>query len=284
MSQVGLQSDGRPRQFTNSTKDGMDFLVGLRLCEGFAIEPPDSVDCQYAPATSSSTCDLLDGPSQKPGEHLSPDGGSDCNTLLADDKIRWLSTKRTAMPSTSFSIPKVSFSDDADDATSSSASHSAPRSILRSRSKNAMIVASDAHGGPIVGSSFRVSDEYLREISISFLEDLISSWNFAVKGCCAWHASVKLMQELVQNLNSFHECSEKWQPDVVWQCSVCTALCGPTQPTDACWICFAPCGVEMHDDKKPSEASRWLRQLYSTDDGSSSLSRSSLQSDDKKKT
>ena len=197
MSQTGLESVGGPRQSTKTTNDGMGFLVGLRLCEGFAIEPPYTLDSPHAGATSSATCDQLGRPSQKPGEYLSPDGGSDCNTLPPDDKIQWLNTKRTAMPSTSFSLPKSSLGTSSDDGTSVSASHAAPKGILRSRSKNAMMIASDAHGGPVVGSPFRVSDEYLRQSSLSFLEDLISSWNFSVKGCCAWHASVQLMQDMV---------------------------------------------------------------------------------------
>ena len=69
--------------------------------------------------------------------------------------------------------------------------------------------------------------------------DLVSSWNFYLKGCCTWHASLKHLHEMVQEMEKRHLCADKWQPNVLWQCRECTALCGTNQPTDACWLCFS---------------------------------------------
>ena len=77
-----------------------------------------------------------------------------------------------------------------------------------------------------------------------------------VEGCCTWHAALKHLQGMVQEMEQIHKCCERWQPDVLWQCPDCTALCGASQPTDACQLCFAPYdgGSVSHSRQPTSEA------------------------------
>jgi hypothetical protein len=121
----------------------------------------------------------------------------------------------------------------------SSRNYVARKGILRERSLHPTGQAL-GHCGPAVGHPFIESGKYLRDGSASLLEDLLSSWNFSVQGCCKWHANVHYLQSVLHDLRSLHKCSENWQPDVVWQCRTCTALHGGSHPDDSCWLCYAP--------------------------------------------
>jgi hypothetical protein len=126
------------------------------------------------------------------------------------------------------------------DSRSVSSQSSRPRSILRRHPKPSGKVDQDLHDGPIHSSAFSVSGTYLTECSLSLLEDLISSWNFHVSGCCAWHASLKHLMGMINQMKDFRCCHDEWRPDVVWQCRKCTALSVSGAPEDACWLCYEP--------------------------------------------
>ena len=125
----------------------------------------------------------------------------------------------------------------ATDSMSNSSRSSRPRSILRKARIDAI---SPSHDGPAHASEFAASGQYLTECSLSILEDLLSSWNFHVKGCCAWHASLKHMEGMLRVMQTLRSCQDKWEPDVSWQCLTCTALSGSNMPADACWLCCEP--------------------------------------------
>lgn len=92
---------------------------------------------------------------------------------------------------------------------------------------------------------------YLKECSLSILEDLINSWNYSSSQCCHWHASCNRLADLVDDLRSWHACNDRWPAaDPSWQCDACRALQRADNPSD-CWLCFA----SRSDEAIPSDQS-----------------------------
>merc|ERR1740129_71878 len=84
------------------------------------------------------------------------------------------------------------------------------------------------------------SDYYMEELSLSVLEDLISSWNFETDGCCVWHSFCRRLHMYVDKLRSWHQCYENWMPHTSWQCKSCTAM-HAEKVAGNCWLCDAEC-------------------------------------------
>jgi len=227
-------------QETCYNSDAMGFLVGLRLCEPFAIEPLQS-NARECTSTAPSMLERASACNVETGsEHL----GNHLSSNVTRDITCGLAAQATATDPRPQSSPlRVSFANDVSDTQSSSSRASSTKSALRRRTLPAE-AQYPAHSGPIRGSPFQESGTYLKECSMSLIEDLVSCWNFDVQGCCPWHAYLKHLGMILQSLRGLHSCSEKWQPEVIWQCHNCMALLGPSHPSDSCWLCYEP---RQHD-------------------------------------
>jgi len=83
------------------------------------------------------------------------------------------------------------------------------------------------------------SHDYLKECSLSNLENLVCSWNHVHNGCCNWHAALDQLAELVTQMRRWHMCHERWPTSTpLWQCSECSALQFSAED-DFCSLCFA---------------------------------------------
>eukprot|EP00747_Dinoflagellata_sp_TGD_P221182 gnl/TRDRNA2_/TRDRNA2_93054_c0_seq2.p1 gnl/TRDRNA2_/TRDRNA2_93054_c0~~gnl/TRDRNA2_/TRDRNA2_93054_c0_seq2.p1 ORF type:complete len:762 (+),score=96.95 gnl/TRDRNA2_/TRDRNA2_93054_c0_seq2:60-2345(+) len=84
---------------------------------------------------------------------------------------------------------------------------------------------------------------YYSDCALSLLEDLVSTLNDNVSGCCAWHSNVQLISSLLPRLHKLHKCDEGWPKNrqASWQCPNCTAVIFSHQPDDFCWLCNEPC-------------------------------------------
>jgi len=83
------------------------------------------------------------------------------------------------------------------------------------------------------------SRNYLKECSMSNIENLLSSWNHAHKKCCNWHAALDRLARLVTQMHGWHTCDVEWpRCRPLWQCSACSALQFSAEEA-FCWLCFA---------------------------------------------
>ena len=102
------------------------------------------------------------------------------------------------------------------DSVSTSSAHSS--SVRRGILKKSRFGSVPRRLGPPLGEPWVRSDVYLDECSLSMLEDLVATWNFSYEGCCAWHAAINHLQDLVSKLPRFYDCSHGWKPSGVrWQ-------------------------------------------------------------------
>jgi len=88
--------------------------------------------------------------------------------------------------------------------------------------------------------SWKSSDEseaYLKECSMSHLEDLLSAWNFAHNGCCGWHSAAERLCQYANELRCWKTCRITWPQAIpIWQCKSCSAL--QFQDEECCWLCY----------------------------------------------
>merc|ERR1712087_374954 len=85
------------------------------------------------------------------------------------------------------------------------------------------------------------SDGYLKHCVMSMIEDISSTLNFKVVGCCHWHANMSLLFRWLEDLQSSPCRSE---PEVLdaWQCEACSAIISAREDCSQCWICCSPNG------------------------------------------
>lgn len=97
--------------------------------------------------------------------------------------------------------------------------------------------ASTPHGCPWEATT---NNPYLKEVSLSNLEDLLSSWNDMSSQCCHWHAACNHLSQLAEELKSWYSCNDAWPTEIPsWQCDTCRAVI-MEQGQEECWLCFAP--------------------------------------------
>lgn len=84
-------------------------------------------------------------------------------------------------------------------------------------------------------------DSYIKECIRSMLEDISSTLNFKVFGCCHQHANLSLLLEWMNEMQSI-PCSSG--PDLfgAWQCKECSAIISAREDDSLCWICTYPKG------------------------------------------
>jgi len=83
-------------------------------------------------------------------------------------------------------------------------------------------------------------DKYLKECSLSQLEDLLCSWNHSHTFCCNWHISVDRLILYAKEMRGWKTCGDTWPINSpVWQCKECSAL--QFEEPDSCWLCLSPC-------------------------------------------
>jgi len=99
---------------------------------------------------------------------------------------------------------------------------------------------------PVAHCQFKEQDRdggsYI-ELRIKFLlEEVMSSWNFRLSGCCHWHASIDLLSRLVHNMHGRRTCcgGNPWPEEGAWQCEQCFAVISGKYLDTVCWICLAP--------------------------------------------
>lgn len=270
-----------PRK-TFSPSDAMGFLVGLRLCEPFEMQPLErSVQDSALIGSTTSTVASQEVLHPRGTRKAEVSGKEHDATPVSSAGLATIATSSSSGAATgsgspqdarqsnirqtrvAFDIPLSTSVPEALDSVSVTSSRVSSRSsgtkgILRRREKQVVgLVDELAHDGPVHGQPYAESDTYLRQCSQSLVEDLVSSWNFKVQGCCAWHASLRHLNGLIDSMKTLHQCREKWRPEVLWQCQHCTALHGPNHPAESCWLCYEPC--------EPSDAEDVLVSTLSSD-------------------
>jgi len=96
--------------------------------------------------------------------------------------------------------------------------------------------------GLVYGHPWKESNniEYMKECSLSNLEDLITSWNYRSAYCCHWHDACDRLSALVVEVRRFHSCKDMWPTATpTWQCGACSAL-QFEESEDGCWLCLTP--------------------------------------------
>jgi len=86
---------------------------------------------------------------------------------------------------------------------------------------------------------FTVSqDEYLSNCAQSMLEDILTSFNFELNGCCQWHASLRVLSQWLNDMHTWYTCIEPWpKTRPAWQCETCSALISSSEDDTVCWMC-----------------------------------------------
>jgi len=102
-----------------------------------------------------------------------------------------------------------------------------------------------------LGAPWVASGEYLEECSLSQLEDLVSTWNFEVDGCCAWHSNIQLLRKFADRMSKWHSCGEQWLPGdsapEAWQCGNCSAVLADGD-APSCWVCGSERAQDEEED------------------------------------
>lgn len=109
-------------------------------------------------------------------------------------------------------------------------------SAIRKRGKT--LFAESSHAiPPILGFHTSEDGDYLRHCAESVLEDLLSSLNFELYGCCRWHMSLRLLSKWIDDMHPWRSCTDLWPlQSPSWQCTTCRALIFSDQDA-ACWVC-----------------------------------------------